>query len=433
MARRERRLFAGRAGDALQERSPKERRMTRRVLFGWELGEGNGHLRPYLSLLRALSSEGWEVAVAQRNTSVAAGELASTGWPVFQSPVCLNEFSGISSQPASHTEIFLGFGFAHPETLVGLVSGWRAIFKAFGPDLIIGNYAPSLMLAAHASAIPAIRLGTGFNCPPHDPRTPLILPWSAGMDERIERAEALASRTANTALRAFDVAPLGSLSAALEGSATLLASVPALDPFAPRPASHEHLGPMPVPRLPAVGAPPEIFASLRMDHPQAEPVLQALLSSGCRAWAYVPDATTSWCARISNDKVCVSNEPFDVTTALSGARAVVSYGGHSLSLSSLLAGCPHLMLPIEAEQAGTAMRVARLGAGIVVGREDRRSKIAASLSRILAEPAYRTAAQTAAAAHQQFSSAAAIARAMAVCERQARSPRGNLRIAGSSR
>jgi UDP:flavonoid glycosyltransferase YjiC (YdhE family) len=406
-------------------------RMTRRVLFGWEIGEGNGHLRPYLSLLRALSEEGWEVAIAQRNTSVSASELASTGWPIFQSPVCLNEFSGISSHPANHTEIFLGFGFAHPETLVGLVSGWRAIFNAFGPDLVIGNYAPSLMLAAHASAIPAIRLGTGFNCPPHDPRAPLIQPWSQGIDERLDSAEALALRTANAALRTFGEAPVATLATALEGNATLLASVPALDPFAPRTASHEYLGPMPVPELPANGEPPEIFASLRMDHHHAEDALQVIVASGRRAWAYVPDATGAWCTKLSMKEVRVSNEPFDVKTALSKALAVVSYGGHSLSLSALLAGRPHLFLPGSGEQAGNAMRVAKLGAGLVVGRNERKTKIASSLSRILEAPGIKAAAESIASTHREFSPGRAVSRAIEVCGMPAISSRGNLRVVRS--
>ena len=105
--------------------------MAKRVLFGWELGKGNGHLRPFLPLLHALADEGWEVGIAQHNTAVASRELAAAGWPVFQSPVCMNEFSGISPDPANHVEIYLGAGFAHAETLLGLVNAWRALFRTF--------------------------------------------------------------------------------------------------------------------------------------------------------------------------------------------------------------------------------------------------------------------------------------------------------------
>lgn len=391
--------------------------MAKRVLFGWELGEGNGHLRPYLSLLRELASRGWDVGVAQRNTAVAATELAATGWPVFQAPVCQNEFSGISASPANHTEICLAAGFAHAETLLGLVSAWRALFRSFEPDLVIGNFSPVLMLASHAAGVPALRLGTGYNSPPLAGRPPLIQPWTPGLDERLDRAEAHALKTANGVMRALGLPPLAELGAALEGRGTLLATIPAIDPFSSRPASHEYIGPLPASRLPAVdGALPEVFASLRMDHPHAEAALQALRGCGRRAWAYVPDATPAWCARISTPDLLVSPQPFDLPTALGACRAVVTYGGHSLVLAALLAGRPLLLLPGSGEQRLTAMKVTELGAGLAAGRDERPARVATALKRILEEAAFTEAARRIEAGQPPDVGSRALARAVAACE-----------------
>lgn len=391
--------------------------MAKRVLFGWELGEGNGHLRPYLSLLRELSGRGWEVGVAQRNTAVAANELAATGWPVFQSPVCQNEFSGISASPANHTEICLAAGFAHAETLQGLVGAWRALFRVFQPDLVIGNFSPVLMLASHASGVPALRLGTGFSCPPLAGRPPLIQPWAPGIDERLDRAETHALRTANGVMRALGLPPLADLGAALEGRGTLLATIPAIDPFPGRPATHDYVGPMPISRLPVPEGPlPEVFASLRMDHPHAEAALQALRGCGRRAWAYVPDATPAWCARISTPDMLVSPQPFDLPTALGACRAVVTYGGQNLVLASLLAGRPLLLLPGSGEQQLHAMKVIGLGAGLAVAREERPARVAAALKRILEEAAFTEAARRIEADQPPDVGSRALARAVAACE-----------------
>ena len=392
--------------------------MAKRVLFGWELGEGNGHLRPYLSLLRELAGRGWEVGVAQRNTAVAATELAATGWPVFQAPVCQNEFSGISASPANHTEVCLGAGFAHAETLLGLAGAWRALFRSFQPDLVVANFAPVLMLASHAAAIPAIRLGTGFNCPPHSGgRPPLTQPWSPGIDERLDRAEMHALKTANAVMRTLGKPPLAELGVALEGRGTLLATIPAVDPFPGRPETHEYIGPMPASRLPAVeGELPEVFASLRMDHPHTEGALQALRGCGRRVWAFVPDSTPAWCARISTTEMLVSPQPFDVPTALGACRAVVTHGGHSLVLASLLAGRPLLLLPGSGEQQLTAMKVAELGAGLAAGRDERPARVAAALKRILHEAAFTEAARRIEADQPPDVGSRALARAVAACE-----------------
>ena len=212
-------------------------------------------------------------------------------------------------------------------------------------------------------------------------------------------------------------AALAELGAALEGRGTLLATIPAIDPFPGRPGTHEYIGPMPASRLPAVeGALPEVFASLRMDHPHTEAALQALRGCGRRVWAYVPDSTPAWCARISTPDLLVSPQPFDLPTALGACRAVVTYGGHSLVLAALLAGRPLLLLPGSGEQQLTAMKVTELGAGLAAGRDERPARVATALKRILEEAAFTEAARRIEADQPPDVGSRALARAVAACE-----------------
>ncbi|MCW5593217.1 MAG: hypothetical protein KIS74_14040 [Burkholderiales bacterium] len=401
-----------------------------RVLFGWEIGENNGHLRPYLSLLQGLAGRGWEVAVAQRNTSVAAGELAGLGFPVFQSPVCLNEFSGVATTPASHMEIFLGLGFAHEETLTGLVGGWRAILSSWRPDLVLANYAPAFLLAAHSLGIPAVRLGTGFECPPHRPRAPALVLPNAEIDHRLERAEALALRSANAVLRTFGALPVPHLGAVLEGASTLLATIPVLDPFRALRGEEKYLGPLPASTGPAGGGePPDVFASLRRDHPHGPKVVDALAAMKRRAWVYLPDATEAQCVTTSSDTLRVSRVPFNIAAALASRPAVVSYGGHGLGLTALLAGCPQLLLPVNGEQHSTAKRLADIGVGVCVGQEESRSRLAAGLSRVLDDEKIAASARAESEALRDFRPDQALETAIDSCCLAAATPGGTPELA----
>lgn len=396
-----------------------------RILFGWEIGENNGHLRPYLSLLKGLAGRGCEVAVAQRNTSVAAGELAGLGFPVFQSPVCMNEFSGIAHDPASHAEIYLGFGFAHEETLTGLVGGWRAILSAWRPDLVLANFAPAFLLAAHSAGIPAIRVGTGYECPPHTPRSPALVLPSAEIDKRLERAETLALRSANAALRAFGIAPVPHLGAVLEGTATLLSTIPALDPFRALRGAEQYLGAFPSTASQVGGGePPAIFASLRRDHPHAPKVLDALAGAKRRAWVYLPDATESQCVAASSDLLRVSRQPFSMDAALASRPAVVSYGSHTLGLMALLAGSPQLLLPVNGEQHTNARLLADIGVGVCVGRDEPRSRVAAGLARVLDDEKIAASARSESEALRPFHPDRALEKALDACCLAAATPRG---------
>lgn len=389
----------------------------RRVIFCWEVGEHRGHVQPYLALLAALAESGWDVALALRNTSVVDASIRKR-WPVFQAPACMNEFTGIAPDPANHTEVYLGFGFAHLGTLAGLVAGWRAIFASWRPGLVLANYAPTAQLAAHASGIPTVRIGTGFECPPASRRPPTLQPWKPELDARLERAETLALRSANGVLKECGVPPCESLSAVLHGVPTLLATVPEFDEFPNRSGPHEYLGSL-------SGASPggidpnrdfDLFGYLRVGHPRTAEVMAAIAAMGRTAFVYMPDATESQCLSWTGATLTVSREPADLGRLLPRVRAVVCYASHGMALDALLAGKPMLLLPTHSEQQRTADRVAALGAGIVIDSRGRDRKVASALRRVLEDGALQAAAESFARAQSIGGKASALDRAAAACE-----------------
>ena len=74
-------------------------------------------------------------------------------------------------------------------------------------------------------------------------------------------------------------------------------------------------------------------------------------------------------------------------------RAVVSHGGSGSVLGALAHGLPSVLLPIGADQPGTAARAAELGAAIVLDPVSATpAEIAAAVRRVLDEPGFRAAA-----------------------------------------
>jgi hypothetical protein len=338
-------------------------------------------------------------------------------WPVFQAPICVNEFTGIASTPANHTEIYLGLGYAHQETLAGLLAGWRAIIDSWRPSLILANYAPTAQLAAHASGIASVRIGTGFECPPPGSPPPLLQAWSPGIEARLERAETLAMRNANATLRESGAVPFQSLSSVLHEVPTLLATVREFDEFPGRAGPHEYLGSLSC--ATTGGVDPErdfeLLAYLRMVHPRTAEAMSAIAASGRPAFVYMPDATDAQCAAWTNANLLVSREPADLSRLLPRVRAVVCYASHAMALDSLLAGKPLLLLPTQLEQQRTAGRVAALGAGVVIDMHDRKGKVAAGLRRVLEDTAMREAARAFASRQVADGEVSAMDRAAAVC------------------
>jgi MGT family glycosyltransferase len=75
------------------------------------------------------------------------------------------------------------------------------------------------------------------------------------------------------------------------------------------------------------------------------------------------------------------------------AAVVVTHGGHGTVVRTLAAGVPMAILHHGRDQADNAARVVGRGAGLKVRRTAKPERIAATVQRLLADPAYRAAAE----------------------------------------
>ena len=80
------------------------------------------------------------------------------------------------------------------------------------------------------------------------------------------------------------------------------------------------------------------------------------------------------------------------------AAAFITHCGHGSTLRPLMAGVPLLCLPMGRDQNDNAIRAVSRGAGLQLPPDARPDVIAAALSRLLSEPAFREAATTLGAA-----------------------------------
>jgi len=102
-----------------------------------------------------------------------------------------------------------------------------------------------------------------------------------------------------------------------------------------------------------------------------------------------PSLDPSAIAAPSNVQVCASAPHSEV---LRHAAAVVTHGGHGTVVKALAADVPLLVLPMGRDQADNAARVVWRGAGLALKRTASTTAIAAALTRLLGEPAFRARA-----------------------------------------
>jgi UDP:flavonoid glycosyltransferase YjiC (YdhE family) len=75
------------------------------------------------------------------------------------------------------------------------------------------------------------------------------------------------------------------------------------------------------------------------------------------------------------------------------ASAVVTHAGHASALRPLMAGAPVVAMPFGRDQPDNAARIVERGAGLRLGPDAATEEIAAAVSRVIAEPDFRTAAR----------------------------------------
>lgn len=369
-----------------------------KILYAWELGGELGHITRALPIALAARERGHEPILALRDLSRAEAVLGRHGLTFVQAPVWLPPLSGLPQPPLNYTEILFGAGYLDFSGLLGMVRAWRALYALSSADLVMADYAPTALLAAHSMGIARAMCGNGFFSPPRSSPLPNMRPWLNVPIKRLEAGERAVVHVINRVLFELGSAPLGRTADLLvEERSDFLLTFPELDHYRGR-AKAEYMGPVmgfeegAEPVWPE-GEGAKVFAYLKPAYPHFDKVLSALASSEARVLVYagrLPRAVTEK----YGTKIRFSPTPYNIASAGKGCDAAVCHAGHGTVSAMLLAGRPMLLLPMHLEQLLIGRRVAELGAGLYI--EDNRwaGDFNGALARLLDDPSYAELARS---------------------------------------
>jgi UDP:flavonoid glycosyltransferase YjiC (YdhE family) len=393
-------------------------KMSKRILFCWELGEGKGHVYPYLSLLEALQKDGHKISVAARDTSEVGSGILDRGFTLFQAPVTIRHFIGLDKVSFTYTEILLHFGYAHAPTLIAHMAAWRSLIESEEPALVISNGAPTASITARKLNVPTLSIGSGFDCPPPIDPSGLLRPWIPHVDERQRQSDDMVLTTLNSALAASGWNSVSSIADLYRPTRTLLCTFPELDHFGARPVLPEYVGLLPGAKAAEATNSDadrcEIFAYVKPG-PHLDRVLSALRKTKRSVIVHCPELSTTDCARWSSTLMKCTARPVEVAHIMESCRLVVNNATHGLTAEALRAGKPLLMLPQHQEQNLVAMRVRDLGAGIVFQTNDANPKFGKALGDLFENNSFSAAAETFKDCYVDWTPERALDRARTIC------------------
>lgn len=337
-----------------------------RVILGWELGAGYGHVAMLVPLARALYDIGHTPILVLKDTSVLPKDFDADrirvvklpAWPAFQ-----GEPRHVDAETLGDPLLSLGFGSAdHLERLAAL---WDPLLADIRPDVAVIDFAPVLSMVLRGR-IPVVAIGTGYSVPPLGRRLGPIRPWVERLSDAAEARQdrildALARVAARRGGRPAQVADL------FTGDAAAVCTIALLDPYNRRRGARP-LGPLNIPRTverrPA--APAYGFAYLAGDAANLPNILEGLRTSPLPFQAFVRHIHPDLRRRFEGSALRLHDTPQDLVAHMGRAAVVVHHGGMSTTHEALWTGTPQLLVPKTLEQTITtrAITSAGLGTGI---------------------------------------------------------------------
>lgn len=382
----------------------------------WELGGGLGHGGRLKLLAQELLAAGHDVSMSLRDLAHTHAMLAEVPVLKLQAPVWGHRTVGLPENRGSLAEVILEFGYLEPNGLAGQVLGWRSLFELVRADVVIGDYAPTAMLAARSMGLRSISVGIGFTLPPAGRALPPLRDWEAIAPQRLAQAEARVLEVANAVLARHGAVPLAWAADLFLGGEAWMTAWPEMDHYGRGDGEQDWLGPVfaqgggVTPRWPA-GTGPKVFAYLKAEHGQHALVLQALAQAGCRVLCYLPEVASGMAPPVQSTGILYARKPVDLNAALAEADWCVCHGGEATVAQALLAGVPLLLLPMQVEQFLLSRRIAAAGMAVNLPAPPPAGWPAA-LQSVLASPGLAHATRAFAARQTLFSPTHGIRRAM---------------------
>jgi hypothetical protein len=372
----------------------KEETSLARIVFTWELGEGMGHIVPYISLIRTLLARDHELFFILRDLRHAQSLMGMQKITCFQAPMKTWQSANQIKSPLTYAHILHNIGFDNPAFLSGLIGGWQTLFNTIKPDCVIFEHSPTALLAARAYTFKKILLGTGFVIPPAVYPLPNLRFWLRPDSEALRSSEDRTLQTANVALGRFGLAPLKHIADLFTGVENILTTFKELDPYIDR-INGKYYGVWTNP----IGEAPEwpqwkglkVFAYLK-PFPAMLALLVMLEKLKLPAIIYIENLGRKLKDKFHSPTMKFVDRPQNIKKIAEQCDFAILNATHNTTADFLLAGKPALHLPLYLEQTLTARKIEELGAG-TAALSLKTDEIAVKLDQILSSDSYTHAAQ----------------------------------------
>jgi rhamnosyltransferase subunit B len=365
-----------------------------RILCGWEFGAGLGHITRLKPIVTALRDGGAEIILALQDLDRVLAFLdprtgiALPGFNVITAPRWDMPRNPEARKIPTHSfaDVLNLIGYGNSSALAARVEAWSGLIGATKPDLVIGDFCPTLRLAARGR-VPMVMVGNGYTIPPPGRALPPIRPWQAKLEDfSIEHEQKLLEAINGVLSRRGD-GPLDFLADALNGDETCVFSVPLVDPYAAYRAAPQlppfnlptGMHPLPIERRRRKS----VFFYMPRGQPELGKAIDAVKAASVDCEAYISDLGRDRAQALAGPGFKIHGQPQPFDRVIPEARLIIHHGGLSTAIAAVQAGTPQLIFPWNLEHLVTAKQVETLGGSVIAEADWSARKISDAVKKMV--------------------------------------------------
>ncbi|MGE0725393.1 MAG: hypothetical protein AB7O45_13530 [Alphaproteobacteria bacterium] len=336
------------------------------VLFAAELGFGFGHVSRLVAVAERLAERGVCPVFAVGDVCETFPLLGRRGWPVMQAPVSRAlphlAITDHKYKVSSFSDILYFVGYGSVDLLTPLVRAWEQLLDLVRPDLIVCDFAPTVILAA-SGAVPTVAIGDGFSQPPSG--IDEFPPLRPEVPRQVDEGRVLA--VVQAVQRSRGRAEPDALPKIFAADREFVCILPEFDPYRPQ-VPDRTIGPLRgLPEmLPDADPAEQVFVYLSGQYDKIDMVVEGLAAAKVRGTAYLRNARSSTVTKFGQAGIEVLTDVLPTAAfreAVGRSRCVVHHGGVGTSQDILAMGRPQIALPMTFEQQLTSDTLFRFRVG----------------------------------------------------------------------
>lgn len=339
-----------------------------RILLGWELGAGMGHLFPHRALLAALAARGHSLFAAVRDVGKAARAFEGLNVALHQAPIQATRPSKPYDPTLTFAHVLHNAGFERAEQIHSRLLVWDELLLSVRPDLVLVDHAPTLLLALWGKDVPRASLGSGFFTPPLVHPLPVYWTLKARGTGGASTSDRPLLERLNRLVEGRGYLPLPGLAHLFHQDVKVLLQTYAEIDHYPSRGKATYLGSPPAvhhgdsPMWPA-GKGPKVYAYLKPTRglPRTIADLAQLRWPALVVGDTIPGFVQE---KLTTQTVKFASGHLDLEQVARSCDIVLHNGNHGTASHFLHSGIPCLSLPIFLEQELLAASLERLGAGL---------------------------------------------------------------------